>query len=81
VRDRATRLARRDARWLEKRLQELPVPQAWSLETLCGRDEQGRHGALAAALAHLAERTHALAGEVGRRMFAHVGPVDHAVWQ
>ena len=81
LRDRVTRLARHDPRWAQRVLDELPRPEEWSLDTLCRRDEDGRHSALLAALKDLSERAQALSAEVGRRMFSHVGPVDHTVWQ
>ncbi|HEX7639025.1 MAG TPA: circularly permuted type 2 ATP-grasp protein, partial [Burkholderiaceae bacterium] len=81
LRDRVTRLARHQARWVQRVLAELPAPDAWSLEALCTRDEQGRHAALLSALQHLGQRTQALSAELDRRLFTHVGPVDHTVWQ
>jgi uncharacterized circularly permuted ATP-grasp superfamily protein/uncharacterized alpha-E superfamily protein len=81
LRDRVTRLARRDTRWAQRLLDELPRPEQWSLETLCKVDEDGQHTALLAALKDLVERAQALSAEVGRRLFSHVGPVDHTVWQ
>jgi uncharacterized circularly permuted ATP-grasp superfamily protein/uncharacterized alpha-E superfamily protein len=81
VRDRVTRLARQQAPWAQRALDELPAPDQWSLATLCELDERGRHGALLAALGHLGERTRALSAELGRRLFSHVGPADHTVWQ
>jgi uncharacterized circularly permuted ATP-grasp superfamily protein/uncharacterized alpha-E superfamily protein len=81
LRDRVTRLARHEARWVQRVLDELPAPDEWSLEDLCAEDGDGRHAALLAALRNLSERTLALSAEVGRRLFSHVGPVDHTVWQ
>ena len=81
LRDRVTRLARHEARWVQKMLDELPRPDEWSLEALCRSDEEGRHGALLSSLRSLSERTQALSAEVGRRLFSHVGPGDHTVWQ
>jgi uncharacterized circularly permuted ATP-grasp superfamily protein/uncharacterized alpha-E superfamily protein len=81
LRDRVTRLARHEARWVQRVLDELPAPDEWSLEDLCAQDEDGRHAALLAALRNLSERTLALSAEVGRRLFSHVGPGDHTVWQ
>ncbi|MGN6525852.1 MAG: circularly permuted type 2 ATP-grasp protein [Burkholderiaceae bacterium] len=81
VRDRVTRLARHQPRWVHKALEELPAPDQWPLATLCELDERGRHGALLAALRELGDRTQALSAELGRRLFSHVGPVDHTVWQ
>jgi hypothetical protein len=48
---------------------------------LCAQDEDGRHAALLGALKNLSEKTQALSAEVGRRLFSHVGPGDHTVWQ
>jgi hypothetical protein len=44
-------------------------------------DGAARHPALLASLKTLGERTQALSAEVGRRLFSHVGPGDHTVWQ
>jgi len=81
LRDRVTRLARHEAKWVQRMLLEMPAPDEWSLEALCALDDQGRHGALVASLTNLGERTQALSAEVGRRLFSHVGPVDRTVWQ
>jgi uncharacterized circularly permuted ATP-grasp superfamily protein/uncharacterized alpha-E superfamily protein len=81
LRDRVARLARHEARWVQKMLDELPAPDGWSLEALCAQDEEGRHAALLVALKNLSEKTQALSAEVGRRLFSHVGPGDHTVWQ
>jgi uncharacterized alpha-E superfamily protein len=81
LRDRVARLARHEARWVQKMLDELPAPDEWSLEALCAQDEDGRHAALLGALKNLSEKTQALSAEVGRRLFSHVGPGDHTVWQ
>ena len=42
---------------------------------------QGDHAAVAEALTDLVERTRTLSAELGRRLFAHVGPADQRVWQ
>jgi len=81
LRDRLTRLARHEARWVQRVLDELPSPDAWSLDELCRPDDAGHHPALLAALRDLSERNLALSAEVGRRLFSHVGPGDHTVWQ
>ena len=81
LRDRLTRLARHESRWVLRVLDELPAPDAWSLDELCAPDESGGHPALLAALRGLGERNLALSAEVGRRLFSHVGPGDHTVWQ
>ena len=81
LRDRVTRLARHEARWVQRMLDDLPAPDEWSLEELCAQDEDGRHAGLMASLKNLSERTQALSAEVGRRLFSHVGPGDHTVWQ
>jgi uncharacterized circularly permuted ATP-grasp superfamily protein/uncharacterized alpha-E superfamily protein len=81
LRDRVTRLARHEARWVQRMLDELPAPDQWSLEKLCEVDEDGRHADLEASLKNLSDRTQALSAEVGRRLFSHAGPGDHTVWQ
>jgi uncharacterized circularly permuted ATP-grasp superfamily protein/uncharacterized alpha-E superfamily protein len=81
LRDRVTRLARHEAAWVQRALGELPAPDEWSLEALCAQDDDGRHATLLSSLRTLGERTRALSAEVGRRLFSHVGPGDHTVWQ
>jgi uncharacterized circularly permuted ATP-grasp superfamily protein/uncharacterized alpha-E superfamily protein len=81
LRDRVTRLARHETRWVERMLGELPAPDEWALEELLEMDECGRHAKLLSSLKNLSERTQALSAEVGRRLFSHVGPGDHTVWQ
>jgi uncharacterized circularly permuted ATP-grasp superfamily protein/uncharacterized alpha-E superfamily protein len=81
LRDHVARLARHEARWAQRVLGDLPAPDEWSLPALCGQDDDGRHATLLASLQTLHERTQALSAEVGRRLFSHVGPGDHAVWQ
>ena len=81
LRDRIERLARHEQRWVQRVLDELPAPDEWALDDLLQLDDDGRHGTLLASLQHLSERTQALSAEVGRRLFSHVGPGDHTVWQ
>jgi uncharacterized alpha-E superfamily protein len=81
LRDRVERLARHEQGWVERVLEELPSPDKWALDDLLLVDEAGRHAALLASLKTLGERTQALSAEVGRRLFSHVGPGDHTVWQ
>jgi len=81
LRDRVTRLARHEARWVQRVLAELPEPDAWSLDELCAQDDEGRHAMLVSSLRSLSERTQALSAEVGRRLFSHVARGDHTVWQ
>jgi len=81
LRDRVERLARHEQGWVERVLENLPSPDKWALDDLLLVDEAGRHAALLASLNNLSERTQALSAEVGRRLFSHVGPGDHTVWQ
>jgi len=81
LRERVTRLARHERKWVRRMLDELPSPQEWSLEDLCSVDASGRHAILLASLKSLSARTQGLSAEVGRRLFSHVGPGDHTVWQ
>jgi uncharacterized circularly permuted ATP-grasp superfamily protein/uncharacterized alpha-E superfamily protein len=81
LRERVTRLARHETKWVRRMLDQLPSPQAWSLEDLCTADASGRHAILLASLRSLSDRSQALSAEVGRRLFSHVGPGDHTVWQ
>jgi uncharacterized circularly permuted ATP-grasp superfamily protein/uncharacterized alpha-E superfamily protein len=81
LRDRIERLARHEQRWVQRVLDELPAPDQWALEELLEAGEEGQHAVLLSSLRHLSERTQALSSEVGRRLFSHVGPGDHTVWQ
>ena len=81
LRDRVTRLARHEARWVQRVLDDLPEPDAWSLDELCAQDDEGRHAVLMTSLKSLSDRTQALSAEVGRRLFSHVARGDHTVWQ
>ncbi|MFL6698847.1 MAG: circularly permuted type 2 ATP-grasp protein [Vitreoscilla sp.] len=81
LRDRVERLARHEQRWVQRMLDELPAPDEWALENLLEVDEDGRHEVLLSSLKRLSDRTQALSAEVGRRLFSHVGPGDHTVWQ
>ena len=81
LRDRLVRLARHESRWVQRVLDELPAPAGWSLEALCAADAAGGHPALLSSLQGLGERNRAVAAEIGRRLFSHVGPGDHTVWQ
>jgi uncharacterized circularly permuted ATP-grasp superfamily protein/uncharacterized alpha-E superfamily protein len=79
--DRVERLARHDQGWVQRVLDELPAPDQWALEDLLAVDEDGQRTVLLSSLKQLSERTQALSAEVGRRLFSHVGPGDHTVWQ
>ena len=81
LRDRVERLARHEQRWVQRMLDELPAPDEWALDDLLQQDEDGRHAVLLSSLKNLSDRTQALSAEVGRRLFSHVGPGDHTVWQ
>jgi uncharacterized circularly permuted ATP-grasp superfamily protein/uncharacterized alpha-E superfamily protein len=81
LRERLSRLARHQARAMQRALDALPAPDQWSLAALCEPGPDGRHAALAAALEGLGDGTRALSAELGRRLFSHVGPADHTVWQ
>jgi uncharacterized circularly permuted ATP-grasp superfamily protein/uncharacterized alpha-E superfamily protein len=81
LRDRIERLARHEQPWVDRLLEELPAPDQWALEDLLEVGAQGQHAVLLSSLRHLSERTQALSAEVGRRLFSHVGPGDHTVWQ
>jgi uncharacterized circularly permuted ATP-grasp superfamily protein/uncharacterized alpha-E superfamily protein len=79
--DRVERLARHDQGWVQRVLDELPAPDQWALEDLLAVDDDGQRTVLLTSLKQLSERTQALSAEVGRRLFSHVGPGDHTVWQ
>ena len=79
--DRVERLARHDQGWVQRVLDELPASDQWALEDLLAVDDEGQRTVLLSSLRQLSDRTQALSAEVGRRLFSHVGPGDHTVWQ
>lgn len=81
MRDRFLKLARHDAAWAEDAVRGLPHPEDWSLEQLSATDEQGQHRVLVEALQDCSAQALALSDALGRRLFSHVGQVDHMVWQ
>ncbi|MGY0194554.1 circularly permuted type 2 ATP-grasp protein [Leptothrix sp. BB-4] len=81
MRDRLRKLARHDPVWADAVADRLPQPGQWSLETLAGADEAGRHAALIAALGSCSQAALALSSEISQHLFSHVGSADRAVWQ
>ncbi|HSI49146.1 MAG TPA: circularly permuted type 2 ATP-grasp protein [Ideonella sp.] len=81
LRGRFLKLARHEAGWAAEVAAPLPTPEAWPLAKLAARDEDGSHTALITALRDCSEQALALSDAVGRKMFLHVGAVDHLVWQ
>jgi uncharacterized circularly permuted ATP-grasp superfamily protein/uncharacterized alpha-E superfamily protein len=81
LRDRVERLVQEEPAWCQRVLKDFPDPAAWSLEVLCGVDAQGRRPGVVSQMRDLGARTRQLSAELGRRVFAHVGPVDRTVWQ
>jgi uncharacterized alpha-E superfamily protein len=81
MRDRLRKLARHDPVWAETIADRLPQPGTWSLETLAGADEEGRHVALIAALRSCSQAALELSNEISQHLFSHVGSADRAVWQ
>ncbi len=81
LRDRLCKAARHDAAWAQAVAAAAPMPDAWSLEALGGRDTAGRHALLIEALRGCSEGAHRVSDEIGQRLFAHVATADRAVWQ
>ncbi|MEY4754489.1 MAG: hypothetical protein RJA44_2164, partial [Pseudomonadota bacterium] len=81
MRERLRKLARHDLPWAEQVTAGLPLPEHWSLEQLCERDEQGTYQHLLQALAGCSSAAQALSHELSRRLFSHVAQADHSVWQ
>ncbi len=81
MRDRFLKLARHEAEWAAQVAQALPQPEQWSLERLSTPDAEGRHTELLALLGECSAQAQSLSVQIGRRLFSHVGTVDHMVWQ
>jgi uncharacterized alpha-E superfamily protein len=81
LRERLRKLSRHDAAWSDAVVQTLPQPETWSLETLSGVDEAGRHTALLTELRACTQSVLGLSHEISRNLFSHVGPADRTVWQ
>ncbi|WP_170201075.1 hypothetical protein, partial [Ideonella azotifigens] len=75
------KLARHEAAWAAEVAAPLPTPESWPLAELAACDEDGSHTALITALRDCSEQALALSDAIGRKMFSHVGAVDHLVWQ
>ncbi|HEV8691913.1 MAG TPA: alpha-E domain-containing protein, partial [Ideonella sp.] len=81
MRDRFLKLSRQEPLWANELSQSLPRPEDWPLELMTAQDEDGRHGALLAALADCSAQAQGLSDALSRRLFSHVGAVDRTVWQ
>ncbi len=81
LRDRLRKLSRHDGAWADEVTRSLPQPQDWSLQVLATPDELGRYSVLIAALHECASSALTVSAEVSRRLFAHVGEAERAVWQ
>ncbi|OYV01969.1 MAG: hypothetical protein CFE45_02460, partial [Burkholderiales bacterium PBB5] len=81
MRDRLRKLARHDADWVQAVTAGLPNPEEWPLDELASTDDQGRHGALIAALQGCSAAARTLSDEISRRLFVHVVSADRRVWQ
>ena len=81
MRDRFLKLTRHEAAWAEEVVKPLPHPEDWPLELLSAVDHSGEHGVLVAALEDCSTQALALSDALGRKLFSHVGPADHMVWQ
>ncbi len=79
--DRLRKLSRHDGAWADEVTRSLPQPQDWSLQVLATPDELGRYSVLIAALHECASSALTVSAEVSRRLFAHVGEAERAVWQ
>ena len=59
--------------------QLVPDPQAWTLDSKCQPDAEGRYPALLELLAHCTEAAFLLSDDLTSRYFAHSGDVRHSV--
>jgi len=57
----------------------VPDPQGWSLESLCERDEDGRHARLLELLQHCADASFRLSDDLSARYFAHSSDARYSV--
>ncbi len=81
LRDRLRKLSRQDAAWADEVSAGLPVPEAWSIDTLCALDAGGQPTALIEALHACVDTVRGVSDAIGHRLFAHVAGPDHNVWQ
>ncbi len=75
LRERLLKLARHEQAWAEGAVAALPRPDQFLLEQL------GQPAMLAALLRDCGNEARALSLAISRRFFAHVGTLDHRVWQ
>ncbi|MDO8280388.1 MAG: circularly permuted type 2 ATP-grasp protein, partial [Burkholderiaceae bacterium] len=71
LRGRLARLAGSEPGMLPAMARDLPDPQAWFLDRLCQRDEQGWHAGLIAELRRCVESARELSDLLGARYFSH----------
>jgi uncharacterized circularly permuted ATP-grasp superfamily protein/uncharacterized alpha-E superfamily protein len=57
----------------------VPDPQAWTLESLCSRNAEGRYGPLLEVLRQCADAAYQLSDDLGARYFTHSGDSRHSV--
>jgi uncharacterized circularly permuted ATP-grasp superfamily protein/uncharacterized alpha-E superfamily protein len=57
----------------------VPDPEAWSLESICERDDDGRYANLLGLLAHCSEAAYKLSDDLGARYFTHSGESRQSV--
>ncbi|MDP3135401.1 MAG: circularly permuted type 2 ATP-grasp protein [Burkholderiaceae bacterium] len=71
LRGRLARLAGSEPGTLPAMARDLPDPQAWFLDTLCQRDNQGGHARLVDELRRCVQSAHQLSDLLGARYFSH----------
>lgn len=81
MRERFLKLSRHESAWAAEVAARLPRPDTWPLEMLSAPDAARGHGPLIAALQDCSAQVLMLSDEIGRRLFSHVGPENHMVWQ
>jgi hypothetical protein len=57
----------------------VPDPRDWGLESLCERDENGRHGRLLQLLQHCIDASFQLSDDLSARYFAHSPDARYSV--
>jgi uncharacterized alpha-E superfamily protein len=79
LRGRLARLAHSPADVVPVMAMTIPDPQDWSLESLCERDEDGRHARLLELLQHCVDASFRLSDDLSARYFAHSSDARYSV--
>ncbi len=79
LRGRLARLANSPPGVMPVMAMTVPDPQRWSLESLCERDEDGRHARLLELLQQCIDASFRLSDDLSARYFAHSSDARYSV--